>query len=413
MGTSVLDQLHEALDALAGLDADTLDDATVDDLVVGLAVGTTRLEAVWCQLIGVWDNRTLWADNGSKAPGARLARDTHVRRGRADRLVTRGRTLDSMPATAEAYAAGEINGDHVDLIASCDRQWRHAIFADHEATLVNICRTPYFHVAAQAVAYWKHRADLDAADDHGDTIKHRRHLSVSPGWDGEIVVNGALDPVGGAIYKTELDRLCEQLRLSDLRDGVERTIQQRRADAQVEMAIRSATAPADGLRPKPLFTVTIGIDPFNHLCETAAGTVLAPGLLMPLLSDAEFERIVYDPANRNIQASRRRSFTGAIRRIIEVRDRHCQLADDCFEPAAHCDVDHITPYSKLPITCICTGQIGCTTHNRIIKTAGQLPSSKKQRTGDPLPCEHCAHLWATTDTNNTGSADSRAPPTAV
>jgi len=203
MGTRVLDQLHEALDALAGLDPDTLDDATVHDLVVGLAAETTRLEAVWCQLIGVWDNRTLWADNGSKAPGARLARDTHLRRGRADRLVTRSRTLDSMPATAQAYAAGEINGDHVDLIASCDREWRHAIFADHEATLVNICRTPYFHVAAQAVAYWKHRADLDAADDHGDTIKHRRHLSVSPGWDGEIVVNGTLDPVGGEIFNNE------------------------------------------------------------------------------------------------------------------------------------------------------------------------------------------------------------------
>jgi len=79
------------------------------------------------------------------------------------------------------------------------------------------------------------------------------------------------------------------------------------------MAIRSATAPADGLRPKPLFTVTIGIEPFNHLCETAAGTIIAPGLLMPLLTDAEFERIVYDPPNRNIAASRRRSFTGAVR----------------------------------------------------------------------------------------------------
>jgi len=59
MGTRVLGQLHEALDALAGLDPDTLDDATVHDLVVGLAAETTRLDAVWCQLIGVWDNRTL------------------------------------------------------------------------------------------------------------------------------------------------------------------------------------------------------------------------------------------------------------------------------------------------------------------------------------------------------------------
>jgi hypothetical protein len=64
--------------------------------------------------------------------------------------------------------------------------------------------------------------------------------------------------------------LCEQLRLEDLRDGVERTTTQRRADALVEMAMRSATAPVDGLRPRPLLSVTIGIDPFNHLCQTAA-----------------------------------------------------------------------------------------------------------------------------------------------
>jgi len=127
--------------------------------------------------------------------------------------------------------------------------------------------------------------------------------------------------------------------------------------------------------------VTIGIEPFNHLCETAAGTIIAPGLLMPLLSEAEFERIIYDPPNRNIQASRRRSFTGAIRRIIEVRDRHCQLADDCFEPAARCDVDHITPYPQLPITCLCTGQIGCPTHNRIIKNAGR---TRRPQTNAPV-----------------------------
>lgn len=410
MGTRVLDQLQTAISALAGLDPNSLSDPEVHELVVGLGTETTRLEAVWCELIRTWDIRTLWAGDGSKAPGARLARETHIRKGRADRLVTRGRQLDTMPETAAAYGSGEINGEHVDLLATCDRPWRHAAFADHEDTLVNLCRTPFFSVAMQGVAYWKHRADLDAADEHGDTVHHRRHLAVSPGWDGEVVINGSLDPVGGAIFKTELDRIGEQFRLADLRDGVERTIQQRRTDALVEMAMRSATAPADGLRPRPLFTVTIGIEPFNHLCETAAGTIIAPGLLMPLLTDAEFERIVYDPPNRNIAASRRRTFTGAIRRIIEIRDRHCQIVPGCTEPATHCDVDHITPYPQHPITCICTGQIGCTTHNRTIKNTGKIP--KQQRTGDPLPCEHCTHLWTTTNTNQTGTSDSRAPPTA-
>ncbi len=54
MGTGVLDQLEAALDALAGLDPDTLDDATVHDLVVGLATESSRLEAVWCGLVRVW-----------------------------------------------------------------------------------------------------------------------------------------------------------------------------------------------------------------------------------------------------------------------------------------------------------------------------------------------------------------------
>ena len=113
-------------------------------------------------------------------------------------------------------------------------------------------------------------------------MRDGRHLSASVGWRGELVINGALDPLGGEIVKTELDRICEQLRIQDKRDGVTRTATQRRADALVEMAMRSATAPADGLRPRPLLTITIGIDPFNHLCQTAAGTVIAPGLLAPV-----------------------------------------------------------------------------------------------------------------------------------
>ena len=73
------------------------------------------------RLIRVWDNRQIWADNGSKAAGARLARETHRRRKEADRLVRRARDLVKMPHTEAAYQAGEIYGAHVDLVASCDR----------------------------------------------------------------------------------------------------------------------------------------------------------------------------------------------------------------------------------------------------------------------------------------------------
>ena len=393
MAGGLLDTLTAAIDDLAGVDLDTLDDASLHDAVVALGGLSTRLEAQWCRLIERWDCRQIWADNGSKAAGARLARETHRRRGDADRLARRARDLNQMPHTAKAYAAGEINGPHVDLVASCNREWRNADFSESEEFLVNLCRTPFFGVAHRGIEYWKQRADLIAADRDADAVRKGRHLSASVGWRGELVINGVLDPVGGEIFKTELDRLCEQLRLEDLRDGVERTPQQRRADALVEMAMRSATAPADGLRPRPLLTVTIGIDPFNHLCQTAAGTVIAPGLLLPLLGDADIERIVYDPPTRRIEASWRRRFTGALRRIIEIRDGHCQHGSGCETPAARCDVDHVTPHPD-GITCLCNGQLLCTYHNRIVKAAADKAARRRQASGDPPPCpiDHAADV---------------------
>ena len=257
--------------------------------------------------------------------------------------------------------------------------WRNAEFAESEQFLVDLCRSPFFNVAYKGIEYWKQLADRDAADRDAASVRDGRHLNASLGWRRELVINGALDPLGGEIVKTELDRICEQLRIQDQRDGVTRTATQRRADALVEMAVRSATAPADGLRPRPLLTITIGIDPFNHLCQTAAGTVIAPGVLIPYLADADIERIVYDPPKRRLEASYRRSFVGAIRRIIEVRDDHCQHPSGCDEPASRCDVDHILPRSHGGITCLCNGQLLCAHHNRTIKAANDR---MRETTGD-------------------------------
>lgn len=409
MAASDLDILTPGIDGLADVDLDALADSELHDSLVGLATVITRLEAELCRRLQRWDTRQIWANNGSKAPAARLARETHMPRPKAQRLVSRSRQLVSMPLTAQAYATGDICAEHVDLIATCNREWANANFADHEQLLVDNCRTPFFDVAARATDYWKQHADPDTADRDAADVHDSRHLSASKGWRGQLVIDGVLDPVSGEIVKTELDRLCEPMRLADLRDGVGRTAGQRRVDALVEMAMRSATAPADGLRPRPLFTVVIGIEPFTRLCETAAGTVIAPGALMPLLSDADIERIVYDPPNRKIEASHRRRFTGAMRRIIEVRDRHCQHDSGCDSPVTRCDVDHIVPWPETRLTCICNGQLLCTTHNRIIKNR-RLPG-KRQRTGDPLPA-HPDQRVTCADGDASAAVAERAPPTA-
>ena len=148
MAGGLLDTLTAAIDELAGIDLDALGVSELHDAVVGLGAVSSRLEAQWCRLIGRWDSRQVWADDGSKAAGARLARETHWRRGDCDRLVARARDLTNMPHTEAANAAGELCGRHVDLIASCDREWRNAEFTESEELLVNLCRTPYFGVAS-------------------------------------------------------------------------------------------------------------------------------------------------------------------------------------------------------------------------------------------------------------------------
>ncbi len=113
-----------------------------------------------------------------------------------------------------------------------------------------------------------------------------------------------------------------------------------------------------------MITILTGHESFARICELADGTVLAPGQVVPLLSEAEIERVVFDGPDRVISVSRRRTFTGALRRAIEVRDRHCQHPSGCDEPADRCDVDHIQPYTDGGPTSLDNGRLSCWPHNR-------------------------------------------------
>ena len=178
------------------------------------------------------------------------------------------------------------------------------------------------------------------------------------------MLDGVLDPIGGAAVVSELNRLEHDLYLADQRDGITRTTAQRRAAALVAMAQRSATAPTDGRAPKPLFAVLLGDHAFTELCELANGTVITPHHLAPWLGTAQLETILFDGPTTIISVSKRRSFVGALRRAIEVRDRHCQHPSGCDIPAERCDIDHIIPHTHDGPTSQFNGRLECPTHNR-------------------------------------------------
>lgn len=182
--------------------------------------------------------------------------------------------------------------------------------------------------------------------------------------DDTVIVDATLTGLDAHVFVDELRRLTTAQRHADTANGVVRTARQCRAAALIEMAARSASTPAAARPPRPLFTVLIGDDTFRHLCETSTGRVISPGVLVPYLDTAAMEVVLFDDAATVISVSHRRSFTGALRRAIEVRDRHCQHQGGCDIPAERCDVDHIVRWTDGGRTDQFNGRLECPAHNR-------------------------------------------------
>jgi hypothetical protein len=364
MGNVAVEPLDGAIDGLLALHPDTLTDTELHEVVVGLERQAHRLAAARARLTAAWDGRQIWADDGSRSPGHRLAREATMSVAAAKTEVRRALALRTMPATAAALAAGDLSPEHVDVLARANDGARRVLFADHESVLIEQCKRLRFADAVKLVEYWRQRADAESCEDEAERRDDRRSASAARTIDGMVDVQAWLDPFGGAAFKAELDRLERQLYLDEEKSGRIRTASQRRADALVEMAHRSRTAAPDGLRPRPLITVLCGEASFTRICELADGTVVTPGQIVHQLADADIESILFDGPDRVISVSRRRRFAGALRRAIEVRDRHCQHPSGCDEPADRCDVDHIQPHPAGGLTSQENGRLECWPHNR-------------------------------------------------
>jgi len=229
----------------------------------------------------------------------------------------------------------------------------------------------------RALEYWKQLADPDGAEASEEEKKAARNVYLETSLSGMWLGQMTLDPISGAVVSAEINRLehgffetdCaeakERLGRTPRLDELARTSAQRRADALVEMATRSKTAPAEGIRPAPLFSVFVGYETIKgRICELENGTVLHPSALEPWMDSAYFERATFSLPNRIDVSVRSRFFTGGTRRAIELRDRIC-THPHCYEPAESCQVDHIETYADGGLTTQDNGRLLCGFHNRL------------------------------------------------
>ena len=368
-----LDVLTEVIDRLAGSDAACFADA---ESIETLQRQLTRLGAVVTGAVAAFDASGAWAPDGARNAAAWIASRCHLPRGEARRQVRRGRELRHLPACSRAFRDGDVGVAQIDAIVGLHRGATETALERDEEFLAGQAATLRHESFLRALAYWEQLADPNGVEESAKERRARRDVYLASSFGGTWLGKITLDEISGAIVAGELERLERVLFEADWAEArhylgrdptageLARTACQRRADALVEMAKRSRTAPADGRRPAPLFSVFVDYETLHgRICELANGLVVTPGSLLGWMDEAYIERAVFGPERRVEVSATARLFTGATRRAIELSDRECTHL--YCDGSGTCQVDHIVPYNDGGLTTQDNGRLLCGFHNRL------------------------------------------------
>jgi len=396
------------------------DCGSIEDLLVQKA----RMDAFVCRSVAAFDAGGDWAESGAFSSPAWMKHACRLSGPEAGRLRKWGRALCHLPAVDSAFSEGAITSDHVAILVSLDHGTTKEAFRRDEQSLVDFARTLTFQRFKDEIDAWRLRVDQDGTTESAEAKRNRADAWLVEGFDGMWLGRLVLDPVSGPIVSNEVDRLVELLYRADRREAKKRlgrdprtdelcrTPNQRRVAAFAWMALRSASTPQGAQRPAPLFTVHTGADTIQSaLAEVEGGSVVPVSQLLPWLEGADIVRVRHDPGGpvtlsyamrlreitvrcleETLEGAKDRkecnptdrTFTGATRRAIEIRDQQCSHPY-CDRPAKYCQIDHIKPYSQGGLTTQANGRLLCSFHNRWIYEHEQRYGRSERSTDERNP----------------------------
>ena len=272
----------------------------------------------------------------------------------ADRIAV-GESLQGMPRSVEAAFNGEIGFAHLKAMARTA-----GAVGDRfdEAVLLEKARENSpgkFHFICQ---HYRHAADRKGYEAEQNELVEKRMLTISTCEDGAVLVNGVLDPVGGAALITAIEPLARRSGAHD-----DRSLERRRADALVELA--------SGGGSQAQIQVTSSI-------ETLLGLVGAPGAEMAfslpvssttmerLACDSGIARILLDSESTVIDVGRsKRVVSEPARRALTARDRHCRWPG-CERPASRSAAHHVIHWIHGGTTDLDNLILLCHRHHRMV-----------------------------------------------
>lgn len=369
-----MSELRSALDGTAQVGFAELSDAALLELVAEWSTSVNRMTAALTSAVRAADRREAYGADGAVSMKAWLRGMCHLAPGEATAIVSTGRRLDQLPATAHAFAAGEITATHARVITRAMTPARVAKAADAgialaetDQILAGLARESSPEDTAQAVARWVAGVDPDGALD--DAADVRRRFSMARGLEQRVHLRGELDPVGGEYLHTALASIMN----GDRPAGDRRSHAERQGDALVALArivLDGGTLPdVRGERPHVRVTIDwMTISATRGSAGVAGGELGWAGPITPetarrLACDASVARIITGPDGLPLDVGRaQRTASAAIRRAVVLRDGHCVFAG-CDALPEWCDVHHLIHWAFGGPTSCDNGALLCEQHH--------------------------------------------------
>src|SRR6266566_2529506 len=326
-----------------------------------------QLELKFSQLAAEFDKTDWWDYEGFNSSGDWIRFNCRMTSNAAyDRLAVGGR-LAEMPRSTDAMDGGEIGFAHLAVMARTAEAVGKRLDERERLPLALELTPGKFYYKT---LHYRHSVDSKKYAEEQNEQQLNHHLSLSTAETGHLLINGVLDPVGGAAVRTALEPLAQKSGAHD-----HRLLPQRYADALVELA--SAGKPAN-------LQVTATIETLKGFAGAAAGEMefslpISSTSVQRMACDCSVTRVLLNQESVTIDVGRsKRVISNTLRKALKIRDGHCR-GPGCERPASWCDGHHLVHWIHGGETNLGNLILLCRRHHRMVHEGGwQLIKSDRQ-----------------------------------
>jgi Domain of unknown function (DUF222)/HNH endonuclease len=359
--------------------------------LVELLEARERLQAETLRCLSEWDGARAWADDGAFSPQAWLVQHAPVTKAEATQLLRTARLARDHERTAKMLSTGDVSAAHVEVMARAARH-REEGYAEHEDALLDAATAlppdSFRHVARR----WRALADDALADSDAFDAFQARRLHCSATFHGTVIVDGELDPDGGAAVIAALDALDSP----DPENGPDlpRSMAQRRADALVHLAQQSLAQVETSERRARTTDVVVDADTLTGQppvdlvaarCELPAVGPVPRSVVERLCCDASIGRVLRRGPSLILDLGRRTPVVSpAQHRALAHRDGGCGFPG-CDRPHWWCDAHHIVHWILGGRTDLANLVLLCRRHHVAVHEGGWRLTREEDGTVRAIP----------------------------